>query len=406
MFIKFNSDVIIVTGAIISATLVYYAGNVYGPGLTFDSVNYLYAGVSLAENGKLIRPQAQPYIQWPPLYPFTIALLSAISGNLLQTIFYFQIVITGFTVAISGKLAQHLLQNKYIYIIAYVAIVFSSSLILVNHFIWSESIFVLLTLLYIKQLAGYLNNPSNWAWFVLILIGNLLCLQRLAGVYFIVGSVCLLWFYPSSKFSIHKFWSGCLLGALSVSTLLVWWMYNLSGKGNFFSAYVLIKKSHLRHFLDFNYVFTSWFMPGQFSVWIRIMLVYGIIGFIVYAYLKEKKRKETILPKTDILLLVLMSLFASSFILLYVSINAIDILDDRILAPAYIPGILLFFSLLDRYINTISKSSKMWIVYACAIWSLYPVTRAIYNVHFWHNLPVQLPIDQPVEAAFLEKLKF
>jgi hypothetical protein len=134
--------------------------------------------------------------------------------------------------------------------------------------------------------------------------------------------------------------------------------------------------------------------------------VYLLTGYLIFFLVKSGKSKQVDLPESNQILIVLISLFISYFILLYVSINAIDILDDRILAPAYIPGMMLFFGLLDRYINTLRCLSKKWVIVACVLWLLYPVTRAIYNVHFWHIIPVQPPAEQPVEPQFNEKLRF
>jgi len=126
----------------------------------------------------------------------------------------------------------------------------------------------------------------------------------------------------------------------------------------------------------------------------------------MFLFIKFKNKREIALPESNQILAVLACLFTSYFVLLYLSINAIDILDDRILAPAYIPGMLLFFGLLDSYVKTANKHMKKWVIAACILWTLYPVTRAIYNVHFWHIIPVQLPASQPVESDFLEKLRF
>lgn len=387
------------------AVLVFYAGYKWGPGLTYDSINYLYAGYSLHEKGKLLRPFNTPYIEWPPLYPVLIAALNYLPGTLLQSVYFFQIMIAAITVGLAGKLVQHTVGNRLLQIVACLSIAFSTPLLLVNHFVWSESFFVLLVVVQIHLFIRYTCQPDKYWWILLVINGMLLCLQRQVGILFVAGGACLLLMYPKMYSFQKKCISSTLYGLLSLIPLLWWWKRNYQLKGLLMNDYrdTVWLTPLPEHWSVYQDIFTSWFLPDEMVVWIRIALVYGGIMVLSVAYVRMMK--SDLLQQESILIMTI--LFLSYFILLFVvSFIVAEPIDDRKLAPVYIPGMLLIFRLLDVCISHWPIKKKHWIMYVCLLWAIYPISRGLYNAYVWHNILKQAGSEQPVEEAFLEKIAF
>lgn len=416
-------SVFILAGALLSALLVFIAGNIYGPGFTYDSINYLYAGHSLVEKGKLLRPLAEAYIEWPPLYPFVIAAVEKLTGKALQGIFYLQILIAAITVWLAGRQAFQLIKQPLIFISAYLFCVFSTPVVLVNHFIWSESLFCLLVVVQFCLLIGYLTTNQSLVWYALLINGMLLCLHRHVGVFFIVGTVSVLWMYPKNTRLPVRIRQGFVCGFISLIPLLMWWLRNYKIKGQMLNDYseTLFVIPFFEHFLAYHQVFTAWFLPGELAVWLRILLIYACIGWLVSRYFTKLQHKvtsfradftnEKFLPASfseDEKQKVLLVFFLSYFILTYAaSFTVNEFLDDRILAPVYIPGMWLFFSMLSNYVLVLqNKLLKKLLIAACLLWTMYPVARTLYNVYNWHHQPVSIPASQPIEKEMRHIYKF
>jgi hypothetical protein len=406
MIEKKSFDTLVTTAScLIMAMLVYYAGNKYGPGLTFDSVNYLYAGHSLAEEGELMRPFRTPFIEWPPLYPLLIGAVSYLPGALLSNVFYFQILVAALTVGLSCNLARKLICNRTVFVTACLSLAFATPLILVNHFVWSESFFVFLIVLQIHLLGSYTQKPIKFLWVLLVLNGLLLCMQRQVGAFFVAGGACVLLLYPDS-YSLQKRAAASLLYALlaALVPLLVWWLRNYQLSGLIMNDYrdSLFLNSLFSHTWLYHDIITSWLLPDEVALWIRISVFYGIILllFLVYSHFRTAiSHQPTII--------ILGFLFWSYFLLLFlISYVVTEQIDDRKLAPVYIPGMLLLFGLFDVLIRNKPYITKKWLLYGCLIWTVYPVSRALYNVHHWHQTATPTQLPQPVEEAFREKLRF
>jgi hypothetical protein len=389
----------------VMAALVFFAGNRYGPGLTYDSVNYVYAGYNLYEKGTLMRPFQSPYIEWPPLYPAIIAALSHLPGSLLQSIFYFQILVASVTTALGCKLANQMIRHRLLQITVCISLTFSTPLVLVNHFVWSESFFVPLVVVHILLFIHYTKQPGKVGWGLLVIIGIMLCMQRQVGAFFIAGGACILLLYPhNSPLSKRALASLLYVLLAAVVPLMLWWIRNYHLQGLIMNDYrdTLYMIPFLTHLIVFNDIFTSWFLPDETEIWLRISMVYGGLLFLLIAFLRMKKN---ILQQPGIF--ILSSQFGCYFLLLLIiSFIVTEEIDDRIIAPIYIPGIVLFFSLLDRYLLLIKSQRKIWVMYACLLWTLYPIMRTIYNVYVWHYTPSQPIFQQPIEEEFKEKLRF
>jgi hypothetical protein len=395
-------------GAAVAASFVLFAGYSYGPRFTYDSINYIYAGHALIEKGEFLRPFEQPYIEWPPLYPMLIAFLDVLPGNLLHKILFIQAFIVGITVGLSIRLAYNRIKEPFVFIAFCTAIIFSTPLLVVNHFVWSESLFCLLTVIQLSLLVQYIQQPRPLSLIDLMLAGMLLCLQRHVGIFFIIGTGIAIWLYPAEISFNKRLQRGVLYGLVSLIPLLLWWARNYLVKGQIMNDYseTIFSVGIVEHFLAFHQVLTAWFLPNKLPVLLRIGLLYIIVIWLVIYYIRSRvhsrKNSDTVSndPVYKSIIIEIPAVFFISYLLLAyaASFTVNEYIDDRILAPVYVPGMLLFFGLLDQYLLTFPKPHiKKYLVYICLLWTLYPIARSLSYIHLWHSQPVYLPVSQPVE---------
>jgi hypothetical protein len=397
-------------GAVVAIILALFAGSKYGPRFTYDSINYIYAGHALLEKGEFLRPFEQPYIEWPPLYPMLIAALDVLPGNLLRKILFIQSLIVGLTVGLSIKLAYNWIKQPVVFVVFCVAIVFSTPLLVVNHFVWSESLFCLLTVIQLGLLIQYINHPRPLSLIDLMLVGMLLCLQRHVGIFFIIGTSLAIWLYPAEVPLMKRLQRGLIYGVVSLIPLLLWWARNYMVKGQIMNDYseTIFSVGIMEHFIAFHQVLTAWFLPNKLPILLRIALFYAIVVWLAVFFVRNLTGYSKA-SKTDVseqianarIMGVLAIFFLSYFLLTYAaSFTVNEYIDDRILVAAYVPGMLLFFGLLNQYllINPATSINK-YLLYICVLWTLYPIARTLSYVYLWHSQPVYLPVSQPVEES-------
>lgn len=386
----------IFAAACITSGLVYAAGSKFGPGLTFDSVNYLYAGHSLWEKGKLLRPFEKPFIEWPLLFPTVLALLFAGKLPVLKSVFYLQIIISGVSVFMAGKLAKEIIREPVVFFTALVAICFSTPVVLVNHFIWSESLFVLLSLLYIKALIVYVKGLKKKYLWIIMGVGMLLCLQRYVGVFFVVAGVVILWKYAFGK----SFLSPFILGGLQVLPVAIWCIYNYVSYATFMNKEMKFPREPFTYAGNFSQVFTSWLIPDEISQWLALFLFILLLGFLLNHFIQTNmasERKDLVIIGSIFFFYLILSL-AGSFI-------TSEEVEDRKFAIVYITGILFIFGLLDQYILCLQNRKFKIVIYAlCLLWTVYPISRTLYNTYRWHHQQTGLPQTQPVENSFAKMI--
>lgn len=393
-----HSPIVPIAGAAVAGLLVYYAGSRSGLGITYDSVNYLHAGYTLATQGELLRPSGQPFVEWTPLYPVLIAGLYAIWGNLTQPVLIFQALTAGCVVWITSRWMRRFFHEPLLFLAALLALAFATPLLLVHHFAWSESFFVLLLSMYAQVLLWYGQQPDKRTFFLLVLLGALIGLQRNAGLFFIMSGVLILWQFPKPMAWQRRLGNGGLLGFLSVIPLFIWWMRNYQLAGRVMAGPTGIPKTFLTHWTEINDVLTGWFLPNEIPLSLRMLLVYGLVaGALLYWW---QHKKPLVIPQVA----VPAWLFGGYFVCFHFTGRIADVADDRYLAPVYIFGVVLFFALLDQLSGLLSQRMNVWLLAGCLLWTVYPVSRSIANVYFWRQQLPQLPKNQPVSPEFWQKI--
>ncbi len=385
---KKNNTLIIILGALLSIALVFFAGNKNGIGLTFDSENYIYAGENLYHHGYLMRPGNLQYVEWAPGYPALIAFLRFFGKDIQQSIFIFHCILIGCSVYFVGKISYPHFNNFYLFTLFFLTIVFSTPLVLDFHFVWSEGVFIFLSVILFYFLLKYLENKKNKNFLYLILFSALISADRQAAIFFIPGvAICLL--VLSGKINGRVICNLILFYFLASLPALLWVIRNKFVSGEVMPNYEISSQtSFYNHFLWHHDILTSWFVPDEIPVYLRMICFYLIALLSIFFYFKKIKN-ELLSKKIFISGFII---FTSYYLLTFLFCSRVGhpfFDEERILSIVYIFGMLSVFLFLDSIFLIIPFKKQQLILITLALWMSYPIVRTIYNVNFWHNIVKQ-----------------
>ncbi|WP_250630127.1 hypothetical protein [Rhodoflexus caldus] len=166
--------------AFISGLACYWVASGGHLGLTLDSYYYLAAAENWAQHKQLIDHQGNIYANWPPLYPWLLALgapqvlpfAAWLHGVALPASIYF------FSRWLPVQ-TPPLIRNAALLSYALYAPLLASSI-----YLWSEIVFMALLT---AAFAAFLRKEKPSILILYIILANLMCLQRNAGIFFIMA---------------------------------------------------------------------------------------------------------------------------------------------------------------------------------------------------------------------------
>lgn len=368
---------------------IYLCSN--GLGLTPDSYSYIAAAKSFATSYKFSPETENPYIAWTPLFP---VLLSVFSKKMMSWV----IILHGFSlltiVSIIYKLADKFITSDFLKIWVCLQAVFSPYLFLVSAFLWSEIIFIAILWLIIyvisEKLSQNITNKNSY-FIILILLSNLLCLQRNVGILFVAGiTIWLCFYYYHLSIGWLKATQWISIYAIFSSISFVIWQIRCElltpNKVNLTENIFDFQIPDVLYFSAHR--LSTWIFPPQVPYILRIFLFLLLIAYILITVYKLQKKQQIHIKyyfANYYLFPILTSIYTLSMIIL---LRNFDNDGDRYLAPVH--GIFIFCLGLffDKLIlhKILSQGFKKKVFFAIlALFLVYPITRTLKNVYFWHT---------------------
>jgi hypothetical protein len=249
---------------VVGAVLFLYATSC-GLGITYDSRQYLAAARSLLQNGTLRTADGTAYAHWPPLYPAWLAVWGA-----AETVKYAHLAVWLVTLSFAQRFGQKMLKTPFAQTFFLLTLVFGTPLFLVQVFAWSEGLFVLLTVLVFVFFRKFTETERKRHLFWMLLFSNLLCLQRLTGMFFVAGFGLLLWqARQNAKLTL-------MYVSVSLTSVTLWMLRNTcvetepSFVGDLFVVSPLVSvKNHLS-------AIGNWFVPQAVPVAAKAAIVLSV----------------------------------------------------------------------------------------------------------------------------------
>jgi hypothetical protein len=340
--------------------LVLACTSKYGAGISHDSVAYMYAARSLADGkGFLYFGYGTPFVQWPPLFPTLLGLMLKAGVDYVIAGRYINALVFGLIIFFTGRRLLSKIETYPLALMGQAAILLSYPLAFVSKFIWTEPLFILFLTLFIFKLEDYLIENKAKDLALSSVFAALACLTRYIGVTAIITGLLLL-FLQSKKFQ-HKLENMAVFGFVSAVSLMIWFarnymVFSTTVGSRMPSQYTLGQNLKLTIMTA-----TSWFLPRTgLSVPLKVFALACIILLAIFIIIialpgnKKYRASDRILAhdKGSATYIITPAFFAAVYtIYLVVSAAtvAIDAIGTRLLAPVFVPVILIIFFLLDRF---------------------------------------------------------
>lgn len=336
-------------------------------GLTHDSHYFLSAARSLATQQTLLNPDGSYFTNWTPLFPILLSPLPYPFLGLFQGIILF------FLVFFLQKIAFEKIKTSFFKVFFSIILCFSPYLMLSSVFLWSENVFILLLILHFLFFERYLQDFSLKNVFLVSVVGFLLCLQRHAGLFFVLGTILYL------LFSQRKYFLHVVLYLLFSLSGWVWWLWR-----NFNLRTEVLPSISTRMFEDVGHnlivyaeSISLFFLPNQILVSIRIIFLVISIFIILFILLKNNDNKK---------LLISYSLFITiCYLFAMICMEKANFWEVERYNSVIYPFLLLNFILFLEKISFNKEIYQYFYYIFLSLWLLYPILRTLKNIVFWHE---------------------
>jgi hypothetical protein len=337
----------------------------YGPGITHDSVAYLYAAKTLL-NGRGLEyfGYGTPFVQWPPLFPSLIAAVGFPGIDMIQAVRWINSMAFGFIVLFSSLWLLKNVKNYLLVLLGTTTTLLSIPLLQVSRYAWSEPVFILFILLFLIALHKYFTRNQYKFLIISAVFASMACMTRYLGVIAAFTGVMLL-LIQSGKLR-SRLSNILLFGAISGLPMVVWFLRN-------YMVFSTITGSRTASQIPLMYnaalaisTLVSWFLPSANIPVILSVLVIMFIFFIAAVAAVVRRIKHTIVQTDFIkggLKLLMPNTVMPAFIIFYVlylviaaSFAAFDPIGDRLLSPVFVPLVLWVFHMTGRLYDWMEKA--------------------------------------------------
>jgi hypothetical protein len=348
--------VIIILSCIGSSFVIISTWN-YGIGLSPDSVSYIATANNLLLGNGLLSFDAQPIIDWPPLYPVLLFLSSYSFGiGTAQSAILVNALLFGLIIYKSGMILTKYFISNSIIIIGLLAILFSIPIFSMTLWAWSELLFIFFSIWYINFLVSYIEKKNLISFIMIVVITALAILTRYIGIFLILTTIISIILY-SNESTKKKIISIIVYQVLSVIPISIWLIRNYVISGTLFGKRGSTRNSFLSNiYLTIEKVL-GWYIPEYFiNLKIFFLIIATMTIVLLWLSVSKKIKYESLLLMLNKRILIILSLFISSYIFILIllsSLKSFDPIDKRLLSPIYIPLIFLFLIILQEYYNRI-----------------------------------------------------
>jgi hypothetical protein len=350
--IKSNIDTLVI--AILGMTMVLLLTRHSGLGISPDSIYYMSTADSFISGKGFYQFDGKPFVMFPVGYPIVLSLVKIVAGaSFLKAVPFFNALLLGLTIFLSGLIIEKTNHSKWLKWIVLLMIALSPSLLEVYTMLWSETLFITEVVLFIYVGYYYFDQYKVKSLIMMALIAAIAAETRLAGVT-IIGTGGLLIIMSNklnwSKKIQHTLIFGTIASSLFIVNLIRNTLLTQTLTGNRQKGVT----SFLENLQYYGLVISNW-LP--FSKWTNLFPT--IVGFLfltvvlitfIYRYFTSKETHA--FEKLS----VAFTLIYSLFMLAVATISRFETINNRLLAPFFIPCLLtisFYIASIFKFIKTI-----------------------------------------------------
>jgi hypothetical protein len=355
-----------------------WATGPHGPGLSPDSAAYLSEASNLHDGLGLVPYTGYADATFPPGYPGALSAVMAVTGASATTAA--RIVGIAAIAGAAAFAAVLVIQNvrprgAQLAIIAGVAL--APPMVVIASWGWSEAVFLLFSTACLLALARYDQRGDLWPFFGSALAAAAAISVRWSGVALLVpGAIFAARTGPARRWSMRALWlsiPGAVLAALLISNLIR--ADSLTGVRQSPEEGFVSQIGHLGRTL------LSWVAPGPPLVPLAIVALaiaatwrFVGLGAMVNG-LRHAVRRDVLAVFSVAYLAVLLASAATT---------TIDPLDDRLLAPLFVPLVVLVVRTADEITPRLARGALV-IAAGSALWALGQAVRSFDELEDLHR---------------------
>jgi hypothetical protein len=352
-FVSRYAIVIVLAGFGLAGFVVIWFSTPWGIGVGYDSIFYLSAADNLLSGSGLSRLDGYgniiPLTHFPPFYSLSIAGLSFITG--LESDYSARLlaaVLFSFLVILTGWLIYRYTRSLIASALGAALILVSPVLLDVSFMAMSELPYLVLLLLMIHHLNKYLLDGKMVELILSAVLASLMYLTRYVGLTAVAfGSFSIL--FIQSRTWGNKLKDLLIFVLISLVPMLIFYARNWYLTGSMTNRIISFHPPTTNQIRQGISTISTWLLPARINSTVRLILlglfVITIVILIVQSYMREKDGKtEKSHKKGARQYVILLVLYAIIYLILVVfSLTFFDAstkLNDRILSPLYLIGIM------------------------------------------------------------------
>ena len=334
----FKTKIDSLLAALVGGLMVVLLTKHSGLGISPDSIYYVSTADSIIAGKGFYQFDGKPFVMFPVVYPILLSSIKIIFGNaFLKVVPFFNALLFGLTIFISGIILENTNHSKWLKWVVLAIISLSPSLLEVYTMLWSETLFITEVILFIYFGKIYFEKLNHKYLIIIALIAAIAADTRLAGVAVIATGGLLILMSQDLKWG-KKFQHLFIYGAIAISLFVL----NLIRNALLTQTLTGNRQKGVTPFLEnlkyYGLVLANW-LP--FSKWgsvfpITIAFLFLAIVIITFFFRFLKSKEQHHYEK----LAVAFTLMYSLFMLAVATISRFETINNRLLAPFFIPCVL------------------------------------------------------------------
>ena len=366
ILINYKKNIDSLIAAVIGFIIIQFFTRNGGIGISPDSIAYIGAARNVIDGNGFSEFTGSPLVTFPLFYPFFLAIIMFVTQTdivvlapvLNGLMFAAVIFLTGII------LEQFKYKTSWYKRILLVIMICSPSLIEIYTMLWSETLFILFILIFIILFKHYFRTHSFKSLIIAACIATLAFDSRFAGIT-LIGTGCLLIFFDKNLKWINKFKHISMFGSIGISLVAINLIRNTLERG---LATGMRQKGITTFSKNVEYsgnVMSDWFtfkFEGQWffeCLAIAVMILFFVFFIRNYMHWKAYYSFENV--TVSFFIVYVLFIIISSTISLYEPIN------NRLLAPAFIPLLLISTSQIPKWRAKLPHRQLEWIFFAFSV---------------------------------------
>ncbi|MGD8451132.1 MAG: hypothetical protein PVJ57_04885 [Phycisphaerae bacterium] len=326
---------------LLGAGLVLLATARYGAAVTSDSIAYIAAARHVGAGEGFIGTYGGWYVAWPPMLPGLLALLGMCGVEPAVGARWLNALAFGATVALVGHWVRRTTVTRGLWLFATVLTLLSFPLLLVACYVWSEPLFVLLAVAGLYRLSVAGEDPRASTLLGAALLVAAACLTRYFGVTLIMVGGLMLLVRGGASYR-RRVANAALFGVVTATPLALWLARNWWLTGHLTGPRASSEYTLLANVTTAARFLAAAFVPAHRAMTlppapVLVVLALSVVGVLA---LHRRAGRGSAGPRAVYLVLGFAAVYAGCLVVA-ASRTAADALSHRLLAPLYVPGVLL-----------------------------------------------------------------